>query len=123
MATKPGIAGDIEYGLNLISAALNGARAAEESALEGRGLPYLMDNARDAMKVAAAGACLGLLGYRMFHKRSPLPSAIAFGTLAFCAGLTLKTRDVGSTIVNSARKEIDRVRDERWLEDNPINYA
>jgi len=77
--------------------------------------------------LAAAGACVGLLRPYLTHRRNRLPKALAGGALGsalgLCAGLAWKTRAVTSGVVHSARKEVDRVRDEHWLEMNPIDYA
>jgi hypothetical protein len=45
------------------------------------------------------------------------------GAIGFGAGIAWKSRRLGESMVSSAWKNIGRVRDEHWLEKNPIDYA
>jgi len=43
--------------------------------------------------------------------------------IGFASGLAWESRDLTASIAGNALKNIDKVRDERWLEKNPIDYA
>lgn len=73
--------------------------------------------------MALAGACFGLLRSHRSHGRSHLSEAIAFGALGLFVGLFWETRGVSAGVARAALNEINRVRDEHWLEMNPIDYA
>jgi len=118
----------VAYGRKLVNAGLTGIRTGHQTAFVDRSFSaVLVDSVRGSLMLAAAGACVGLLRPYLTHRRNRLPKALAGGALGsalgLCAGLAWKTRAVTSGVVHSARKEVDRVRDERWLEMNPIDYA
>jgi hypothetical protein len=98
------------------------------STLDGESVSSLVaDSARDSLKLAVAGACLGLLPSCLRGRRPSLSSALALGALGsalgFVVGFTWKTRKVTSSLAHSAARELHRVGDEHWLEKNPIDYA
>jgi len=68
-----------------------------------------------------------LLSSCLAPRRNRLSNAFALGTLGsalgFCAGFSWKTRKVASSVAQSAARELRIVRDEHWLERNPIDYA
>ncbi len=114
----------VVYGRKLIQAGISGMRTGREVALDGqRFSEILVDLARDSAKLALVGACLGLALSSRTHRHSRLPGPIACAALWFYAGLVWKTRGVTASMARSALKEMDRVRDEHWLEANPIDYA
>jgi len=45
------------------------------------------------------------------------------GALGFGAGLTWRTRRLTASMSHGALKKMNSVRDERWFEKHPINYA
>ena len=47
----------------------------------------------------------------------------AGSAIGFCAGFSWKTRKLTSTLAHSAVREVRRVKDEHWLDKNPIDYA
>ncbi len=54
---------------------------------------------------------------------SRLPRTAAYAAIGFLATLAWNTRNVTGAMARSAAKEIGKVRDEHWLEMNPIDYA
>jgi hypothetical protein len=117
-----------DYRRKLLDSGLSGARAGGEEFLQGkRLLPVLGDSARKAVGVAAAGACIGVLGGYLQNRQKSASRALAFGMVGSAIGFGLAVvsvnRDLGASVVSGAWKRIARVRDERWLEENPIDYA
>jgi hypothetical protein len=120
-------ASTIAYGRKLVSAGISGIRMSQ-SAIDGESVSAVMaDSARDSLKLAVAGACLGLLPSCLSSRRRRLSSALALGAagsaFGFVVGFTWKTRKVTSSIAHSAARELRRVGDEHWLEGHPIDYA
>lgn len=119
---------NLEYGRKLVNSGLEGARRGEEEFLHGRPLaPFLGDSARTAFMPAAIGACVAALGCRAANGHRTATRAVAFGLLGsvvgFAAGMAWCTRRLTSSVATGARKRVEAVRDEHWLEANPIDYA
>lgn len=118
----------VAYGRQLVNAGVTGIRTGKQTACPDQSFSALLaESVRGSLMLAAAGACVGILRPYLTQRRARLHKALAGGAvgsaLGLCAGLAWKTRTVTSSLAHSARKEIDRVRDERWLEMNPIDYA
>ncbi|HZQ96026.1 MAG TPA: hypothetical protein VFA67_13510 [Candidatus Sulfotelmatobacter sp.] len=79
------------------------------------------------MKPAAWGACVGLLtGCPQNSRRSAariLTSGLLGGLIGLTAGIGWETRFLAASAAGGALARIDKVRDERWFEKNPIDYA
>lgn len=119
---------EFEYGRKAMHSALEGARCGEEAFLRGRSLsPFLGEGVRDALKPAAVGACIGLLGSYPGDHRGSIGRALAFGlagwAIGFGAGVAWKTRGLIESVATNAFRNIGKVRDEHWLERHPIDYA
>ena len=117
-----------EYGRKVLHSALEGARCGEEAFLKGRSLtPFLSEEVRNALKPAAIGACIGLLGSYPGDHRRPVGRALVFGFLGWViglgAGVAWKTRGLTECVACNAFRNIGKVRDEHWLERHPIDYA
>jgi hypothetical protein len=116
-----------KYGRKLMKSGLEGARSGGEAFLQERPLvPFLNDSARKALTTAAIGAGLGLVrGLAASRHRSvkALAYGVCGGAIGFSAGVAWESRLFGKTVVAAAWKNIGRVRDEHWLEENPIDYA
>jgi len=116
------------YGRKLLNSGLEGARCGEKEFLEGNPIaPFLSDSARHAVTAAALGASIGLLGGLSTNRHKSTTRAIvcgAFGAaIGFGAGVIWQGRTLGASIISGALKNIGKVRDEHWLEKNPIDYA
>jgi hypothetical protein len=117
-----------DYGRKILDSGLEGARSGREAFLHGRPMaPFLNESVRDALKPAAIGACIGLLGSYPGNRRNCAGRALAYGlvggVLGLGAGIAWRSRFLSASVVSSAWKNIDRVRDEHWLEKHPIDYA
>jgi hypothetical protein len=119
---------NLEYGRKLVSSGLQGARKAEQEFLHGKPLgPVLSDSACTALIPAAIGACVAALGCRSANGHRSATRAVAFSVLGsvvgFAAGMAWGTRRLTSSVAAGARTRVEAVRDEHWLEANPIDYA
>jgi len=111
------------YAIKLVNAGFSGIHRGQ-GVLRGPALSALVrDSAQDSVRRAPVGALVGVLYSYLMHRRHRLANAITFGGLSFCAGIAWKTRTVSISLAWSALKEMNRVRDEHWLEMNPIDYA
>ncbi len=119
---------EVEYGRKVLDSGLEGARSAREAFLDGRPLtPFLSESFRKALKPAALGALLGVVsscpGSRRRSAGSVLALGLLGGTIGFGAGMIWHLRHLTGSIASGALKNIDKVRDEHWLERHPIDYA
>jgi len=118
----------VRYGRKLVNAGITGFRNGHDRARGDQSLSAVAANAaQGSLGFALLGACVGLLGSCLVSRRKRVSDAIALATLGsaigFAAGFGWKTRSVASNVLNSTANEVRRVRDEHWLELNPIDYA
>lgn len=118
----------LAYGRRLVNAGISGIRTGREDFNRQRASALVSDSAEESLKLAAIGACVGVLPVLLMRRRRPrLASALVLGVagsaLGFCAGFSWKTRKLTSTLAHSAAREVRRVKDEHWLDKNPIDYA
>lgn len=119
---------ELEYGRRILNSGLEGVRSGREAFLNGRSLtPFLSEAARNALKPAVVGACVGMLsGYRG-NGHNSITKVFGFGLLGsligFASGVVWGSRELTASIAANARTNIDKVRDEHWLQKNPIDYA
>jgi hypothetical protein len=119
---------EVEYGRKILDSSLKGVRTGEEEFLNGRDLDrFLNESALEALKPAALGACLGVLGSRLGNERSSISRMLLLGlvggALGFGAGLAWKTRRLTASAARGALRSNHQVRDEHWVEKHPIAYA
>jgi hypothetical protein len=117
-----------DYGRELVHSGIEGARSAGGAFLNGDSLtPLLSESARNALKPAVLGACLGVLGSRPGSREKSVSRALAYGLLGgaigFGAAVVWESRCLTASIAGGALKHIGRVRDEHWLSKHPIDYA
>ena len=127
MSSHTSTADRFAYGRKLINAGISGIRSGQQD-LGPRSVSNCMVAAvPDSFKLAALGACLGILPGLLVRRRSRVSTAIALAAagsaLGFCAGFTWKTRKLTSSLAHSALREVRKVNDEHWLERHPIDYA
>jgi hypothetical protein len=116
------------YGEKLVSSGIEGARCGGEAFLNGEPLtPFLGESARRALRPAALGACLGVLGTYPASRQKSLGKVLAFsllgGAIGFGAAVVWGSRRLVASAAGGAAWSMGRVRDERWLARHPINYA
>jgi hypothetical protein len=118
----------VRYGRELVKSGVSGLSDGRDAHLNGRPLSdVLSESARASLGLATIGACAGLLRYYLPARRGRLVKTIACGLLGgafgFLAGFGWKTRDLAGSMTRSAAKQIADVRDQRWLDKHPIDYA
>jgi len=117
----------LAYGRKLINASISGIRNGRDDLGYNSVSNCMLEAVPDSLKLAAVGACLGVLPAVLTKRRSRVSTMIAFGAacgaLGFVAGFTWKTRKVTSSLAHSALREVRKVNDEHWLERHPIDYA
>jgi hypothetical protein len=117
-----------DYGRELLHSGIEGARAGGQAYLNGESLtPFLSESVRSALKPAALGACIGVLGSYPGCREKSTTRALAFGLLGgaigFGAAIVWESRRLTASVAGSALRNIERVRDEHWLTKHPIDYA
>jgi hypothetical protein len=119
---------NIDYGLKLLDSGLEGARSGEGAFLHGKPLaPVLEESARHALKPAVIGVFVGVLGSCAGNGRKSSSRTLVFGLLGGAIGLGIAVawgnRSLAASVASSAFRSMGKVRDEHWLENNPIDYA
>ena len=118
----------IDYGKKLLDSGLEGARFGEGEFLQGEPLaPFLEESARHALEPATIGLFLGVLGGCAGSGQKLTSKAVLYGLLGgaigFGVGLAWGSRRLAASVASSAFRSMGKVRDEHWLENNPIDYA
>ena len=119
---------EVRHGRKLFSSGLEGARSGREAFLNGRHLsPYLSKSVQNALKPAALGVCIGLLGACSGRGQKSIGRVLAFGllggALGFGVGIAWEDRRLAASVVRGALRNIDRARDENWMERHSIAYG
>jgi len=117
-----------DYGRRLFNSGLEGARSGREAFLHGGSFaPFLGQSVRSAWKPAVFGVCLGVLASRSRNHQKSATRAVACGFLGgaigFGLGFAWQSRRLAASVLSAAFGSIEKVRDEHWLEKNPIDYA
>jgi hypothetical protein len=128
MALGEWVKSNVDYGRRLVDSGLEGARSGQEEFLNGEPLtPFLGKTVRGALRPAAVGVGVGLLvGYPISRKKSmarTLLYGLVGGAIGLGLGLAWENRSLSASVAGGALKHIGKVRDEKWLSKNPINYA
>lgn len=119
---------NVDYGRRLMDSAVEGARTGEGELLKDESLAvYLERSARHAVAPTVIGTCVGLLGGYLGNGRRnttrALTCAFLGGAIGFGAGVVWENRKLIASVASGAWKNLNRTRDERWFEKNPIDYA
>ena len=118
---------NVDYGRKLMDSAVEGAREGENEFLRDESLgPYLERSAFRAIAPTIIGAGLGLAGGWLADRRSRNRTVIyglLGGVIGFGVGVLWENRNLTASVASGAWKRINKTRDERWFEQNPIDYA
>ena len=128
MSITEKIKSNIAYGQELVESGVEGANEARKATLKA---PETVDMVTAAAQESWQGATIGVLAGAIFgvltDDRKPLRGVITGGLLGAVAGFAgsfaWKTRPLTSSMVHGASKRIGTVRNQHWLEKNPINYG
>jgi hypothetical protein len=118
---------EVDYGRRLMDSAIDGARDGEGKFLRDESLGHHLEkSALDAMLPAILGASLGWFGgydaRRQSNKRAVV-FALLGAAIGFGASLIWENRELTASAATSAWKSVNKTRDARWFEKNPIDYA
>ena len=119
----------IDYGRNLVSSGLEGARSARKRNLEGTPVrSVLVSSVRSACMPAVIGAYVGALGASIGQRRKPnygavLGASLLGAAIGLTTGMAWGTRHLTGDMAREAKRNINAARDAHWLEKNPIDYA
>lgn len=118
---------EANYGRKLMDSAIEGARQGEGKLLKGESLRrYLEKSALNAIVPTTLGACLGWFGGYLEDKRSSrraLACAVLGGAIGFGASIIWENRELTASVASGAWQSLNKTRDARWFEKNPIDYA
>ena len=124
MTTPKWLGSDITYVRSLAEAGVNGVPGVWNGAGT-RAYPPVLRNS--GWVSTAIGGTIGALSALLFRRRRSgygtalgglVGSAIGFG-----GGVAWASRDLTGTVARSVIQEVNAVRDARWLEKNPVDYA
>ena len=118
----------LEYAKDLVESGVQGLRSGRDSHLNGQPLSgVLRESARRSLAMTLIGASVGFLELSLSDRRNRVSKAVALAVagsaVGFLAGLAWQTRGLTGNMLRSASKQVGAVRDEHWLERNPIDYA
>jgi hypothetical protein len=118
----------LQYGRALVNSGMEGLRHGRVAHLQRQPLyGVLSDSARGAIGLAAIGTCAALVGTCLAGRRARNVRAVGYGVAGSVIGLAValawKTRDLTASMGRSALREMNTVRDQRWLQNHPIDYA
>jgi hypothetical protein len=119
---------EVEYGRKILVSGLDGARSGQRAFLQGQGLaPFLRESVQNGLKPAAMGTCIGALAGCFGSGHRSIVKVLAFSLLGcaigFGAGMFWENRGLAASVADGALRNIDKARDEHWLEKHPIDYA
>ncbi|MCX6620155.1 MAG: hypothetical protein NTY38_03585 [Acidobacteria bacterium] len=116
---------NIEEGRQLIGSGIQGADSARKTALVKQ--PELLHDAAGSWKLAVVGACLGAAaGYfsdQSHARRNAAVGGLLGAALGMSGGFAWAGRHLAGAMAQGAIKSVSNVRDEHWLEHNPIAYG
>ena len=123
MTSSSLLASDIAYFRNLVRAGLNGITSARNE----RSGVFTPRWKAAAWTPALVGAAVGALSTCFDKDRRSVQRAAMGGlvgsALGFGGGVAWASRGFTGTAARHAIRSVNHVRDARWLERNPINYA
>jgi len=123
MATRTTLSSNFDYARSLIDAGLQGIVSAGREA-GGLARPNLR---RDELLPAVIGAGIGILSASLTGDRKSTTriaaGCLVGGALGFGLGVAWGSRDFTRSAVQGALRNMNTLRDDRWLEKNPIAYG
>jgi len=118
---------EVDYGRKLMDSAVEGARQGEDKLLKGEPLGrYLEKSAVHVVMPTILGACIGWVGGYLENGRSrnrALACAVLGGAIGLGASVIWENRELTASVASGAWQNINKTRDARWFEKNPIDYA
>src|SRR5690349_13837963 len=95
----------VDYGRKLIHAGVSGFRTGRDEIDGQHARELLTSSAQESVRLAIAGACLGVVPGCLLARRSRTANALIFGViggvLGFATAFSWKTRSLSSTLAHS----------------------
>jgi hypothetical protein len=124
MSLRKRIRSNVDYARKIVGSGIAGAKYGREAFSSQEPLsPFLSESASKALKLATLGACIGALGGHFARKHKPIAFAMLGGMIAFAAAFSWTTHPLTASMGRGALKKVRSVRNERWLQKHPIDYA
>jgi len=129
MQIRSWLKSNIDYARTLVVSGLEGARVGAQPRLEGApAAAFVVRSLREAGMPTMIGAYIGALGAALGTRRRRAYAVMVISTLlgatiGLTTGFAWETRHLTGDMARRARKNIDSVRDTRWLAKHPIDYA
>jgi hypothetical protein len=124
MRTPPWLESDITYVRNLAEAGVSGVTSVCNRPGDRAFAPVLSN---PVLVSTAIGATIGALSVLLARRRksgySPALGSLVGSAIGFGGGVAWASRDFTGAVARSVIRKVNAVRDARWLEKNPINYA
>lgn len=119
---------NLDYGKELASSALKGADTARREVLhETEVVSEISRAAKESWQPAVIGAVVGALVAYLTDDRKSSRTIVAGGivgaAVGFSGGVIWGSRSVTGPIAHGALKKVNEVRDQHWLEKNPVVYG
>lgn len=101
---------NIDYGRKLLNSGLRGARSGREAFLNGKPLsPFFAESVRNALKPAALGLCIGVLGGFQGNRHSSAGRVFAAGfvggAIGFAAFVSWGSRRLAASVASGGFEE------------------
>jgi hypothetical protein len=111
-----------------VNSGLNGAKSGSDEFFKGKPVASLMtSSARSAVCPAVLGMLVGVFSAKVRNEKRSVNRSLVFGVagcaVGFAAGVAWKNRQLAASVAQGAAKNIGRVRQEHWMEQNSIAYA
>ncbi len=123
MADNHFIADTFRYGRELVHAGIEGIRAGDRLTSRTSHV-RVTRSAGQSLLAAAVASSVALFAYKLKKKQNHrITPVLACGAVAFCADFLWRTGGTTPKIIECAEREIEKVRDQHWLNAHPIDYA
>ena len=127
MSISEKVKDNLAYSKHLLESGIEGANDARKATLEASETDIVKAAAQESWQPASLGVLAGAIIGALADDRKPVRGVIAGGllgaVLGFAGSFAWKTRPITSAMSRGAGKRIGRVRDERWLSKNPVDYG
>ena len=124
MITSASLKSDVTYIGNLTKAVLDGFTSAPKG-IAGRELTPVLTTA--LWTPTAIGAAIGVLSASLSRRRTSgykmAVGGLVGSALGFGACVAWTSREFTGALTRSTMRKVNSIRDARWLEKNPIDYA
>jgi hypothetical protein len=124
MKTPSWVESDIAYVRSLGEAGVNGVTSIWKAPGRRASAPVLSKSVWVTVAICGViGGVSALLGARRTSRHRAILGGLVGGAIGFTGGVAWASRDLTGAVARSVGRNVNAVRDARWLEKHPINYA